>query len=406
MARVRPFPGLRPADAVAGDVIAPPYDVLNRAEARAILAQNPRSFLQVTRPDAAVAPELDEHAPEVYAAARAHLAQMIAEGLVIQDAAPCYYLYRQTWRGRTQTALMAACSVEEYDLGLIKRHELTRPDKEQDRVDHIEATDVQTGLVFLAYRDDNDALRAALAKANAAAPAWEATTDDGVTHALTVIDAPGLIAELTDGVAELPALYVADGHHRSAAASRVNQARGGAGSSAWFLAGLFPDSQLEILAYNRLVADLAGHSPEALRAAIGQHFTVSPGVAPEPAARGLITMYLEGQWWGLAPKPGVVPEGDPVGSLDVAVLQDRVLGPLLGIADPRTDKRIQFVGGVRGWQALARAVDVGEAAVAFHMFPTGLDQLFAVADAGALMPPKSTWFEPKLRGGVLAHRIA
>ena len=406
MAHVRPFPGLRPADAHAGDVIAPPYDVLNRAEARAILSKNPRSFLQVTRPDAAVGPEVDEHAPEVYAAARAHLAQMIADGLVVQDAAPCYYLYRQSWRGRTQTALMAACSVDEYDNGLIKRHELTRPDKEQDRVDHIEAIDVQTGLVFLAYRDDNDALRDVLAKANAAPPAWEATTDDAVTHALTVIDDAALIAAITAEVAKLPALYVADGHHRSAAASRVNKARGGAGSSGWFLAGIFPDSQLEILAYNRVVTDLAGHSPAALRAAIGERFVLTPGVAPEPVARGLITMYLEGQWWGLAPKPGVVPEGDPVGSLDVAVLQDNVLGPLLGIANPRTDTRIQFVGGVRGPAALQAPVDAGEAAVAFHLFPTGLDQLFAVADAGALMPPKSTWFEPKLRGGVLAHRIA
>lgn len=406
MAQLRPFPGLRPADHLAGEVIAPPYDVLNRAEARAILARLPKSFLQVTRADAAVPESVDEHAPEVYAAARANLHRLEAEGVVIQDPAPRYYLYRQSWRGRSQVALMALCSVEEYDTGKIKRHELTRPDKEKDRVDHIEATDVQTGLVFLAYRDNNDVLRSLLAKAAEAPVAWTATTDDGVEHQLQVVDDAALIAQITDEAAKLPALYVADGHHRSAAASRVNAARGGAGTSAWFLAGVFPDSQLEIMAYNRQVADLHGHSPEALRAAIGAHFTLTPGVDPVPTARGRWTMYLDGQWWGLEARPGVVPTDDPVASLDVAVLQDRVLGPLLGVADPRTDKRIQFVGGVRGWQALQGAVDRGEAAVAFHLYPTGLDQLFAVADAGLLMPPKSTWFEPKLRGGVVAHRIA
>ncbi len=405
MAEIRPFPAIRPADALAGQVIAPPYDVLDRAEARAILEKNPLSFLQVTRSDAAVPADWDEHAPEVYAAARANLEKLLAEGVVVQDDRPNLYLYAQTWRGRTQTALMAACSVEEYDSGLIKRHELTRPDKEQDRVDHIEATDLQTGLVFLAYRDRDPELRASLKIAAGGPVAWEATTEDGVTHRLQVIADPNLIEQIVAGFARIPALYVADGHHRSAAASRVNKARAGSGSSGWFLAGVFPDSELEILAYNRLVVDLGGRDAAGFLAALAVDFDLQAGVAPEPPHRGVFTAYIDGGWWLLTPKAGVVPANDPVGALDVAVLQDRVLGPLLGIDNPRTSPKIRFVGGIRGWQALQQAVDKGEAAAAFHMYPTGLDQLFAVADADRLMPPKSTWFEPKLRGGVLAHRI-
>jgi uncharacterized protein (DUF1015 family) len=404
MADVRPFRGIRPADALAGEIIALPYDVMNRAEARAMVAHAPKSFLHVTRADADLPDEIDEHGPEAYAAGRAALDRFLAEGWMKQDAAPCFYLYTQTWQGRTQVGLMAACSVAEYDAGTIKKHELTRPTKEVDRVAHIEALDAQTGLVFLAYRD-RPAVAAAIAAGAAGPVAWEVTTSDAVTHRLQVVEDAGQIAAIRAAFAEVDALYVADGHHRSAAASRVAAARGGSGTSGWFLAGIFPDSQLRVLAYNRLVHDLAGHDAASFRAAVSERFDVQPSDTPAPARRGCFTMYLDGAWWRLTPKPGVVPTDDPVGRLDAAVLQDNVLEAILGITDPRRDDRVSFVGGIRGAKALSDAVDRGDAAAAFHLFPTGMDQLFAVADADLLMPPKSTWFEPKLRAGVVVHRI-
>ncbi len=404
MADVRPFRGIRPADALAGEIIALPYDVMNRAEARAMVAHAPKSFLHVTRADADLPDEIDEHGPEAYAAGRAALDRFLAEGWMKQDAAPCFYLYTQTWQGRTQVGLMAACSVAEYDAGTIKKHELTRPTKEADRVAHIEALDAQTGLVFLAYRD-RPAVAAAIAAGAAGPVAWEVTTSDAVTHRLQVVEDAGQIAAIRAAFAEVDALYVEDGHHRSAAASRVAAARGGSGTSGWFLAGIFPDSQLRVLAYNRLVHDLAGHDAASFRAAVSERFDVQPSDTPAPARRGCFTMYLDGAWWRLTPKPGVVPTDDPVGRLDAAVLQDNVLEAILGITDPRRDDRVSFVGGIRGAKALSDAVDRGDAAAAFHLFPTGMDQLFAVADADLLMPPKSTWFEPKLRAGVVVHRI-
>ena len=300
---------------------------------------------------------------------------------------------------------MAACSVAEYDAGQIKRHEATRPDKEQDRVDNMSALDAQPGLVFLAYRDQSEAVRDAIKLSSALAPAWSVTTDDGVTHSLTVIDNTTIVEQLTDAFGALDTLYIADGHHRSAAASRVCAAREGSGQSGWFLAGLFPDSELEVLAYNRVVRDLNGHTPAEFMKALNTHFIVSPTSTARPQRRGRWTMYLTGQWFELMARDGVVDADDPVGRLDVAVLQDRVLGPLLGIENPRTDQRIQFVGGIRGHKALSKRVDRGDAMVAFHLYPTGMDQLFDVADADMLMPPKSTWFEPKLRGGVVLHDI-
>lgn len=405
MAQIRPFPGIRAADALAGEIIAPPYDVVNEAEAKAIAGPNPKSFLHVTRPDVDLAPGVDIHSPAAYERARENLDAFMQRGWIVQDERDCFYLYSQTWQGQTQVGLLAVCSVDEYDGGIIKRHELTRPDKEQDRVDHILHTGTQTGLVFLAYRDEFPAVQAAMEAALALPEAWRVTTDDGVEHALRVVQDRALVAQLKMAFGGVPNLFIADGHHRSAAASRVAEHNRGAGSSAWFLAGIFPDSQLRVLAYNRLVADLHGHTEAGLLRAIGHHFDIEPGVAPAPEGRGHFTVYLGGVWYGLRPKAGTVDQADPVASLDVSVLQDRVLGPLLGIHDPRTDKRIEFVGGIRGWEALQSAVDEGRAAIALHLYPTGLDQLFAVADEDKLMPPKSTWFEPKLRGGVVAHRI-
>lgn len=405
MSDVRPFRGLRPRDDLAPRLIAPPYDVVSEAEARALTRDNPHSFLHVTRSEVDLPEGADAHAAAAYDKARENLDAFRQQGWMQRDEQPRFYLYSQTWRGRRQSGLMAACSVAEYDDGRIKRHELTRPDKEQDRVDHITALSAQTGLVFLAFRDRFPRVRAALQAAAAIEPAWEAVTDDGVVHGLTVIDDPALVEEIRAAFAEVPALYVADGHHRSAAASRVSAARGGQGGSDRFLAGIFPDSQLQVLAYNRLVVDLAGHTADSLLDAIGEHFELERGVDPVPTGRGHWTMTLDGETWiGLRAKPGVVPD-DPVGSLDVSVLQDRILGPMLNIGNPRTDPRIAFVGGIRGHQALANAVKAGDAAVAFHLHPTGMDQLFTVADAGGLMPPKSTWFEPKLRGGVLVRPL-
>ncbi|MEO1273413.1 MAG: DUF1015 family protein, partial [Myxococcota bacterium] len=295
--------------------------------------------------------------------------------------------------------------VADYDEGRIKRHELTRPDKEQDRVDHLQALDAQTGLVFITYRQHPELARA-MDQAATAEPAWCVTTEDGVEHALTVISNSEHTAALIDAFAQCDALYIADGHHRSAAASRVAEARNSSGTSGWFLAGLFPDDQLQVLAYNRLVYDLAGLTPNAFLQALEADFIrTSAPTPPVPTERATWTLYLDGRWHLLTVRPGRIPTDNPVASIDAALLQDRVFGPILGIEDPRTDARISFVGGIRGHEALRRAVDGGEAVAGFHLAPTGLDQLFAVADAGLLMPPKSTWFEPKLRGGVLVHRI-
>ena len=405
MPRIRAFRGLRARDELAQHVIALPYDVMNTEEARAMVAAEPLSILLVTRPDSIMEPGADMHGPGAYALARQQLDAMVEDGTLVQDALPSLYLYRQTWRGRTQVGVVALCATEDYDRGIIKKHELTRPKKEQDRVDHIEATDAQTGLVFLAYRDESDRLRSAIAAAAECVPNWIVTTDDGVEHVLQRVSDPQSVKRIQDAMAELDAFYVADGHHRAAASSRVAQHRQGAGTSGWMLAGLFPDSQLQVMAYNRVVFDLNGHSPEDFRDAVEQHFELEDGVEAEPARRGTFTMYVGGTWTLCTPREGVVPEADPVGRLDAAVLQDRILAPLLGITNHRTDDRIDFVGGIRGAAALTAPVDAGTAAVAFHMFPTGMDQLFDVADADLLMPPKSTWFEPKLRAGVVVHRL-
>jgi len=399
MSRILPFRGLRPRPDRATQVVAPPYDVLSEQEARDIVARKPRSFLTVTRPEVNLPGGVDSHSAEAYAAARIALETHQAEGNLEQDETACFYLYAQKMGEHRQTALMALCSTEEYDAGAIKKHEYTRPDKEQDRVDHMLALEAQTGLVFLAYRQ-NEGVREALSSATSE-PLFTVTTDDGVEHSLSRISDPGSIAQLTAAFANVGALYIADGHHRSAAASRVAAKRQGADR---FLCGIFPDDSLYCMAYNRLVKDLAGFSPEGLLTAIREKgFTVEPTGSALPPARGTMTLYLRGQWHLMTPAD--VAQDDPVGCLDVQVLQDRVLAPLLGIEDPRRDTRIAFVGGIRGPQYLQAEVDARRAAVAFHMYATGLDQLFAVADADRVMPPKSTWFEPKLAGGMLINLL-
>lgn len=399
MADVQPFRALRPRDDLAGDVIAPPYDVLSDAEARAI-ARNPRSFVRVTRSEVDLPPGTDPHADAAYARARVNLDAFVADGTLTLDPAPTYYLYGQVMGAHEQIGILAGASVAEYDDGRIARHELTRPDKEDDRTHHMDVLDAQVGLVFLAYRP-TPALAALTAELSAAPPAWSVTTDDGVVHRLWPVP-EGAVDRIRAAFAAIPTLYVADGHHRSAAASRIHAARADA-ASAYFLAGLFPSDRLQVLAYNRVVHDLAGATPEGFRARLAGAFTIRDDGRDTPARRGEIAMYLGGRWSTLEVRPEVRPS-DPVGALDVSVLQDQVLGPILGIDDPRRSERITFVGGIRGTAPLARAVDDG-AGVAFHLFPTSLDELFAVADAGAMMPPKSTWFEPKLREGVAVRRL-
>lgn len=399
MADVVPFRAIRPANALAGRVIAPPYDVLTEEEARSIATEK-LSFVRVTRPEVDLPRGSDSHSDVAYRQARTNLDEFIANGTLIRDEEPTYYFYGQQMGAHRQVGILAGASVDEYDRGTLKKHEFTRPDKEDDRTHHMEVLDAQVGLVFLTFRS-TPTIDALTTRITSASPAWRVTTEDGVEHALWPAPQEA-VPEIREAFAEIEALYIADGHHRSAAASRVHAARG-SDSTRHFLAGLFPDDSLYVMAYNRVVHDLNGMSEAGFLEAVDRSFTRTEVLNPVPRERGTFTMYLGGTWHRLEPKPGVVPD-DPVGCLDVAVLQDRILGPLLGIDDPRRSTRITFVGGIRGASALRDAVD-GGAAVAFHMVPTGLDQLFSVADAGEVMPPKSTWFEPKLREGVVSKLL-
>lgn len=403
MSAVRPFRAWRAPSALAAQVIAPPYDVMSEDEARVIVRENPSSFVRVSRPEAVMPPGSDSHSAEAYATARREYDGLKARGLIVQDPTESYYLYGQQMGDQRQVGLVACFSTEEYDSGLIKRHEFTRPDKEKDRIAHINATNGQTGMVFLAYRDDLK-LNMLLAEGQKQAPEFEVTTEDGVIHTLWRISDPGTVNRISEAARQLPATYVADGHHRSAAASLVHKERAGKpGRHGWFVACLFPSSTLNILAYNRAVKDLNGHTPAGLLEAIyNAGFDVVPTSLTVPPRRGSATMYLDGGWFLLTARD--VPS-DPVAALDVSMLQDRVLGPLLNIDNPRTNKRIDFIGGIRGAAELVKLVDAGSHAVAFHMFPTQMHQLLAVADAGEVMPPKSTWFEPKLRDAVAMHEL-
>jgi uncharacterized protein (DUF1015 family) len=395
MADVRPFRALRPRDDLAADVIAPPYDVLTEAEARAI-AQNRKSFVRITRSEVDLPEGSDAHSDAAYRKARENLDLFRDEGWMILDNEPTYYVYTQKMGHHRQAGIIAACSVPEYDEGKIRKHEFTRPDKEDDRTHHMEVLDAQVGLVFLAFKS-TDKLRRLVSEVMSAPPAWNVTTDDGVEHALFAAPS-SMVPQFLAAFEDLPTIYIADGHHRSAAASRVYAKRQDA-SSKYFIAGLFPAEDLQVMAYNRVVKDLNGNTPDQFLARVQDKFTVTPSESSRPSRRGEATMFFGGRWHRLVPKPGIVNEADPVARLDASWLQDHLLAPILGIDDPRRSKRIDFVGGIRGPEALEAAVR-GGGAVAFHMFPTGMDQLFAVADNGDVMPPKSTWFEPKLREGV------
>lgn len=404
MTLIRPFRALRPAPGRAAEVLAPPYDVLSSAEARKRADGKPWSFLHISKPEIDLAPDVDPYDASVYAKAAENLDRMIGAGVLIREAEPAYYVYRLTWRDRSQTGLAAIASITDYDSNRIRKHELTTPVKEDDRVRQIEAVNAQTGPVMMAYpaAPHIDAL---LASATKRAPDVDVTADDGVRHELWVIREPDQIAALTQAVDALPALYIADGHHRSAAASRIAHARGnGAGSHRYFLTVLFPQQQMTILDYNRVIRDLNGSSPAALLAALRERFTVEASDQPvRPAASGEFGMYLDGGWYRLTIKPELIPGHDPIGRLPITLLARNVIEPLFGITDPRTDKRIDFVGGARGLGELERRVASGAMAVAFALHPTQMDDLIAVADAEGIMPPKSTWFEPKLADGMVSH---
>ncbi|MBX5482890.1 MAG: DUF1015 domain-containing protein [Myxococcaceae bacterium] len=405
MALLQPFRGLRPPKDLVQQIAAPPYDVMNRDEARAFSAGNEKSFFHVSRPEIEFGPDVDEHADVVYARGRENLNRFRQAGWLRMDEAPVFYVYRQKMGAHVQTGLVAAASVEEYDDGRIRKHELTRADKEDDRTRHIDALGANDEPVFLTYRAD-PAIDALIAEATRSTPEYDFTTEDGIGHTFWVLDR-SMNPRIQRAFEKVPRLYIADGHHRSAAASRVRKlrrARGEAGAGHdGFLAVIFPHDQMQILDYNRVVKDLRGMTPEAFLARISGKFEIDdelPG--KKPGALHHFGLYLQGRWRRLRPKPGTFPN-TPVGGLDVSILQNNLLGPVLGIGDPRTDRRIHFVGGIRGTEELERLVDSGEYAVAFSMFPTSLEQLMAIADANEIMPPKSTWFEPKLRSGLVLH---
>jgi uncharacterized protein (DUF1015 family) len=401
---IQPFRALRPAPGRAAEVLAPPYDVLSSAEARERAKGKPWSFLHVSKPEIDLDPALDPHDRAVYAKAAENLDRAVKAGVLIRDPMPCYYVYRLTWRDQAQTGLAAVASLADYASNRIRKHELTTPIKEDDRVHQIAAVNAQTGPVMMAYPAGReiDALLAAAATSDAEV---DVTADDGVRHQLWLITDAETIGRLTRAVDALPALYIADGHHRSAAAARVAQARGnGAGSHRYFLSVLFPHQEMTILDYNRLLRDLNGHQPEGLLADLKRAFSVEPAGQPvRPAASGEFGMYVAGRWHRLAIRPDLVPKDDPIGRLPITLLTRNVIEPLFGITDPRTDKRIDFVGGARGLAELERRVASGEMAAAFALYPTQMPDLMAVADAGGIMPPKSTWFEPKLADGMVSH---
>jgi uncharacterized protein (DUF1015 family) len=403
---IKPFRALRPAPGRAGEVLAPPYDVLSSAEARDRANGKPWSFLHVSKAEIDLPPATDPYDGAVYAKAAENLRRMIDAGVLIRDAAPCYYVYRLTWRGHTQTGLAAVAPLADYAANRIRKHELTTPAKEDDRVRQIEAVNAQTGPVMIAYPAAPQ-IDQMLAQATAGPAAVDVTADDGVRHELWVITDPATIENLTRAVDALPALYIADGHHRSAAAQRVANARGGEGSHSYFLAVLFPQGEMTILDYNRVLRDLNGRSPEALLEELRHRYTVEASDRPvRPASAAELGMVLGGRWYRLTLRAGAASEvrsGDPIARLPITLLTRNIIEPLFGIADPRTDKRIDFVGGGRGLEELQRLVSSGAFAAAFALYPTQMDDLMAVADAGKIMPPKSTWFEPKLADGTVSH---
>lgn len=411
MAEIRPFRCIRPSKEAASAVAALPYDVYDRKEAKEIVKKNPLSFLAVDRAETQFEDGKNPYAPEVYEQAARTLKRWQQEGILTEDESPFYYLYELVMEGRAQTGIVACASVDDYSSGVIARHENTREEKEQDRIRHVDVTNAHTGPIFLAYRSQEE-LNSLVALEKKKTPLYDFISEDGICHRVWKIEDPQKAEEIHRIFSGIPRVYIADGHHRAASAVKVAAMRREANPSwtgneefNYFLSVLFPDDQLMIMPYNRVVQDLNGLSREEFLKKTEKYFVVTERgrKAFSPEQKGQVGMYLDGSWYQLDARPEICTD-DPVKGLDVSILQDRILGPLLGIGDPRTDSRIRFVGGIRGLSELERLVDSG-AAVAFSMYPTSIRELFEVADAGLLMPPKSTWFEPKLRSGLFIHAI-
>ena len=408
MAIIRPFRALRPQAERASSVASVPYDVVNTDEARALAEGNPFSFLHVSRPEIDLPAGTDIHSDVVYRKAVENFDKLIAEAPLEKETEPSLYLYRLIMGDHEQIGIVAVSSIDEYDNGTIRKHERTRRDKEDDRTRHMLMLKAQTGPVFLTYRARPE-IDEQVAAATAAEPLFDLTAPDGVRHTIWRLSETD---SLVKSFAQVPLLYIADGHHRAASASRARAelkqqsfAHTGEEDYNYFLTVIFPDSQVQILAYNRTVHDLNGMSEEEFLDELRSQFTVSENATPEPPKRGHWSMYLGGKWYGLQLSPAATLPTGTVAMLDVSILQDRLLDPILGIKDIRTDKRVDFIGGLRGTKELERLVDEGKVAVAFSLFPTTVEELLMVSDANEIMPPKSTWFEPKLRDGLLIHTI-
>ncbi len=404
MPLIRPFAGLRPLPEFVEDVAAPPYDVLNSAEARERAAGKSMSFLHISRAEIDLAEDIDPYDPAVYAKAAENLQTLVDDGVLIREDQPRYYVYRLKMGDIVQTGLVAAASVKHYDSNRIRKHEFTRPAKENDRVAQIEALNAQTGPVLLAYKSD-DVIDGLLNKVAEGKPLYDLVADDGIAHTFWIVDDQQITDKLSAGFDAMDAIYIADGHHRSASASRVAKSKGMPEDhmSHYFLSVIFPHRQMKIFDYNRVVTDLNGLSKEEFIDKIKHSFSCEKVSAPvKPAKANEFGLYLGGEWYRLNIKPELV-SNDPVARLDVSLLANNLLGPILNITDPRTDPRIDFVGGIRGLEGLEKRVDSGEMAAAFSMYATSMEDLMKVADANEVMPPKSTWFEPKLADGLVSH---
>jgi uncharacterized protein (DUF1015 family) len=408
MANISPFKALRPRPELAKQVASRPYDVLNSKEAREEVAGNPHSFLHITKSEIDLPEDMDIHSQPVYDKAKENIAAFIQRSILFRENKPCFYIYQLIMNGRSQTGLVAASSVDDYENDIIKKHEFTRPEKEQDRINHIATTGAQTGNVFLAYRNNVEVDTLIENWKDTHSPVYDFVADDAISHTIWVITDDAVNAQITNLFkTQIPQTYIADGHHRAASAAKVRKALGtqAKAEADYFLTTLFPSNQLYIMDYNRVVKDLNGLTEAALLEKLGASFTIEKSSsAVAPANLHQFGMYLKGQWYSLTAKPGTFTT-DPIGVLDVSILSNLVLDPLLGIKDQRTDKRIDFIGGIRGLGELEKRVNSGEMAVAFSLHPVTIQQLFDIADSGNVMPPKSTWFEPKLRDGLLTHLI-
>lgn len=411
MAIVKPFKGLRPPKEIAAKLASFPYDVINSEEAREIAKDNPYSFLHVVKPEIDLEEGINLYDQKVYDKAKENFQMFQDKGYLKRDEKECFYVYKQTMDGRSQTGLLCCCSADEYWAGKIKKHEFTRKAKEEDRLKHVDICNANAGPVFFTYPSKNE-IDNLMKKITDKTPEVDFTSEDGIGHTLWVVEDTSWQNSIISEFAKIPALYVADGHHRTQAAARIAKVRAeknpnhtGNEEYNFFLTVVFPHDQLFIMDYNRSVVDLNGNSEEEFIKKIQDKFTVEKTDQKKPKQANSFGMYLKGAWYNLTAKEGTFDKSDPVNSLDVAILQNNLLSPILGIGDPRVDNRIDFIGGIRGIDELEKIVDNGKFAVSFSMFPTSIEQLMSIADSGNVMPPKSTWFEPKLRSGMVIHTL-